>query len=130
MIMACKVHLYSKSWREMILGGKAFQIMQRMKFINFLKIQWERICMQLCLFTWLKLSFSTQNRHILHKNVIYWFIISCMSLVSSCKYCLLYFISNSFFELMAPLCFFVKKRYFPQWMHFTSFQSAFSTSKI
>lgn len=100
-----KVHLYSKSWEEMILERKkTFRIMQRMKFTQLLKLRWERLCMQLCLFNWLGLSFSTQNRYILHKNGIYWFIISYMSLVSSVKCCLLHF--KFIIEFTAPLCFF------------------------
>lgn len=55
--------------------------------------------MQLFLFNWLELSFSTQNRYILHKNGIYWFIISYRHLVFSGKCGLLYFISNSSLNL-------------------------------
>lgn len=98
--MALEKYIYIvKLKRKWFLREKAFRIMQELKFTQLLSIQWERICMQLFLFNRFGLYFSTQNIYILHKNGIYWFIISYRSLLSSGKCCLLYFILNSLLTL-------------------------------
>lgn len=75
MIMALEKYIYIvKLKRKLFLREKAFRIMQELKFTQLLRIQWEKICMQLFMFNRFGLYFSTQNRYILHKNGIYWFI--------------------------------------------------------